>query len=206
MTKNFKLKTINEFINEEWGYTATLGLKKNKWEDIDPKQHPDELADEFYDLIKVAYAPIGGHIKVTKPSDVFKEPKWNAWKIVDVDNDPEADVVVFGQKTKFGTKSSGVGHDGGKDAKRAYLDDKGKTFKQSGNYGEVSKKFAEIMLKKYKVPTVDNEDDVRKILNRKDIEWHGEHPTDKNMPGKGWYTRTIAGERHEKILVGKPKV
>lgn len=207
MSKKFRIKTLYEFVNENLDerYTATIGLKKNKWEDIDPSEHPDELADELYDLIQLAYAPIGGHAKINKPSDVFAEPKWNAWKVIDVDADPEADVVIFGQKTKYGTKSSGVGHDGGKQAKRAYLDDKGKSFNTKGYYGEVSSKFAEIMLKKYKVPTVDDKDTVEKVINKK-VEWHGEHPTDKSMPGKGWYSRKIGGTMHAKILVGRPKV
>ena len=202
MSKKFQIKSLYEFLNE--GYTATLGLKKNKWEDINPKKHPDELADELYDLIQTAYAPIGGHAKVKKPSDVFAEPKWNAWKIVDVDSDPDADVVIFGQKTKYGTKSSGVGHDGGKQAKKAYLDDKGKSFNQNGYYGEVSSKFAEIMMKKYHVPVVDDEAKVRKVLG-KDIIWHGKNPNDPSLPGKGWYSRKIGGSMHTKILVGKPK-
>ena len=123
-------------------YTSSLGLKKNKWEEINPQKHPDELAREFFKLIDIAYKPIGGHIKVNSPKDVFKDPKWNYWKIVDVDDDPDADVVIFGNKGKYGIKTSGVGHDGGKQAKKAYLDDKGKEFNKKGFYGEVSKKFA----------------------------------------------------------------
>lgn len=205
MSKQFTIKSLRDFITED--YTATIGLKKNVWTDIKPDKHPSDLADEFYELINRAYAPIGGHIKVTKPSDVFKDKSWNAWKVIDIDKDPEADVLIFGKKTKFGTKSSGVGHDGSKLAKKAYLNYKGNSFHKPGNYCEVSKKFAEIMLKKYKVPTVDIEDDVKKILGKKrEITWYGAHPTDNSMPGNGWYSRKIAGNDHIKIMIGRPKV
>jgi len=203
MSKIFTIKTLNEFINEV--YTATLGLKKNKWEELNPSQHPDELADEFFDLIQNAYAAIGGHAKIHSPKDVFSEPRWNKWTVVDIDADPEADVLLFAQMTKFGTKSSGVGHDGTSVAKREYITAKGKAFNKSGYYGEVSQKFAEIMLKKYNVPVIDNHEDVEKILN-KTIEWFGEHPTDKSMPGNGWYKRKLGNEYHTKIMVGKPKI
>jgi hypothetical protein len=189
-------------INE--AYSSTLGLKKWKWAKVEPKDHPD-LADEFFDMIQTAYGPIGGHVKVRAASDVFKEKKWNMWKVIDLDEDPEADLVLFGQEGKYGAKSSGVGHDGSKAAKREYIDAKGKAFKKRGFYGEVSKVFAEIMLKKYDVPIVDNQEDVEKVLNKK-VEWLGEHPTDKSMPGKGWYRRKLGAEYQVKTLVGKPKI
>jgi hypothetical protein len=198
----FHIKSLKNYITEK--YSASLGLKKWEWETIDPKKHP-ELQDEFFELITLAYSAIGGHSKVNSPSDVFKDKDWNFWKIIDVDADPEVDVVVFGEKSKYGIKYAGVGHDGGKDAKREYLDARGKDLKMKGYYGEVSLKFAEILLKKYKVPTVDNKEDVERVTG-KSIEWHGEHPTDKSMPGKGWYTRTIGGHPHIKIMVGRPKI
>lgn len=197
------IKTFEDFINEK--YTASLGLKKNKWSGIE-KADKKELEPEFFDLISTAYAEIGGHLKVKSKEDVFKDPKWNYWKMIDIDEDPEADLIVFGQKGKYGIKYSGVGHDGQKISKRKYLDDRGKDLKVNGFYGEVSKKFAEILLKKYDVPTVDNEDAVRKILKKKDIVWHGAHPTKPDMPGNGWYERGISGNKQLKILVGRPKI
>ena len=202
MPKNFQIKTLNEFVKE--AYSSTLGLKKWKWAKVEPSKHPD-LADEFYDMIQTAYAPIGGHAKVQAPGDVFKDKKWNNWKVIDIDDDPDADVVLFAQDGKFGTKSSGVGHDGTRDAKKEYVDAKGKAFNQRGYYGEVSMKFGEIMLTKYKVPVVDNQEDVEKVLGKK-VEWFGKHPTDKDMPGNGWYRRKLGSEYHTKIMVGKPKI
>jgi hypothetical protein len=198
----FNIKSLETYIQEK--YSATLGLKRGKWEEINPKVHR-ELQDEFFELINIAYSAIGGHSKINKPSDVFADKDWNFWKIIDVVDDPAADIVVFGKKNRYGIKYAGVGHDGSREAKREYLDARGKDLKLKGYYGEVSLKFAEILLKKYNVPTVDNKEDVERVTG-KSIEWHGEHPTDKSMPGKGWYTRTIGGHSHIKIMVGRPKV
>jgi hypothetical protein len=198
----FKFQKLSNLIQEK--YSASLGLKKWKWVKVDPKTHP-QLADEFYDMIQNAYAPIGGHAKIQSPDDVFKDKKWNNWKVIDLDEDPEADLVLFGQQTQHGIKSSGVGHDDSKAAKREYLDTKGKELHKNGFYGEVSLKFAEILLKKYDVPVVDNQKDVEKVLGKK-VEWFGQHPTDTSMPGNGWYRRKLGNEYHTKILVGKPKI
>lgn len=199
----FKLESFEEFFLEK--YTATLGLKKNKWEDINPSDHPAKLADEFYELIQIAYQPIGGHVKIKTPSDVFKDPKWNSWELVDIDNDPEADLIIFSNQNKYGKKWSGVGHDGSKIAKKVYLNSRAQDLKKRGHYGEVSMKLAEILLKSYNVPVVSDRSKVEKILGKK-VKWYGKHPTDPDMPSTGWYSREIGGHEHIKILVGQPKI
>lgn len=195
--------SFSEFVNEK-NSGEVLKPKRGDWVKIDPKKHK-ELDDEFYDLIQTAYAAIGGHAKINKPEDVFKDKDWNYWQGSDIHNSPDLDIIIWGQKTKYGIKFSGVGHDGSKDAKKTYLNSRMKQLHQPGFYGEISGKLADILIGDKGVPTVDNEADVEKVLGKK-VEWSGEHPTDPNMPGKGWYTRTIGGKKHPKILVGKPKI
>ena len=197
-----KILTYDEYLFEKSG--DILKPKRGKWTKIDPKKH-SELDSELFDLIKTAYEPIGGHAKVNKPADVFADPEWDWWQGVDIHDSPDLDVIVWGKKTKYGIKFSGVGHDGKKDSKREYLDSRMKSLHQKGFFGEVSGKLAEILISSKGVPTVDDEADVEKILGKK-VEWHGEHPDDPNIPGKGWYSRTIGGKKHAKILVGKPKI
>ena len=43
-------------------------------------------------------------------------------------------------------------------------------------------------------------------IKGKDIEWHGKDPRNPNRSGDGWYTRNLGGNRHTKIMIGKPKV
>lgn len=198
-----KLKDLlNEIVKEDSG--EVFNPPKGRWMEIDPKAHKEELDDEFFKLISTAYQQIGGHAKIKGPGDVFNEPKWTYWKGIDIHGDPDFDVIVFGQKTPYGIKFAGVGHDGERDSKKAYMQAKSDELKLDGHYGEVSGKLAQNLMGAG-VPAITDKAEVEKVLG-KPVEWHGKHPTDSSMPGEGWYTREIGGTKHEKILVGKPKV
>lgn len=180
-----------------------LHPSKDRWVKIDPKKHK-ELSDEFFELISTAYADIGGHSKIEKPDDVFSDPDWTFWKGVDVHGSPDLDLIVWGQNTKYGVKFSGVGHDGEKDTKKKYLEQKAKDLSKLGFYNEVSGKLAEIMINKYNVPIVEDEAELRKLIPKM-TEFYGKHPTDDSMPGNGWYARNIGGHTHIKTVIGRPK-
>lgn len=197
-----KIKLYEEYIEE--GSGKLLLPKRNKWLKINPKTH-SELADEFFDLIQVAYSTLGGHAKVKSADDVFSDPKWTFWQGVDLHDSPDLDLIIWGQHTKYGIKFSGVGHDGKRDSTREYLDHKGGVLNKKGFYGEVSGKLADIMMLKYNVDSIDSEKDVKKLLGGRDITWHGEHPENPSSPGKGWYTRILGGTEHTKIMIGNPK-
>lgn len=198
------IPTYDQFILNELRSGEIFKPKRNKIIQFDPKKHP-ELASEMFDLISTAYAEIGGHVKVKSPEDVFADPDWNYWEGMDIHGTQDFDLVMFGQKTRYGVKYSGVGHDGTRDAKLNYLDSRGKDLKNLGFYVEVSGKIAEILIKKYGVPVVNDKDTVCKVLG-KPVDWNGTNPEDSNASGDGWYTRTIAGHPHTKILLGRPKI
>lgn len=197
-----KLLNFKEFINE--GSGDILQPPKGKWIQIDPRKHK-ELSGEFYDLIQTAYHEIGGHSKIKSQEDVFSDPDWNYWLGIDIHNSPDLDVIIWGQKTKYGIKFSGVGHDGEKDSKKKYLDHKIADLNKPGFYGEISGKLADILIGKHALPVVNDRAEVEKVLGKK-VDWHGKNPEDPNAPGDGWYTRILGGHSHAKILVGKPKV
>ncbi len=163
-----------------------------------------ELEKEFFDLITTAYAEIGGHAKINSPKDLAKQD-WDFWEGIDIHNTKDFDILMFGQKTRYGIKFSGVGHDGSGDAKRKYLDERGKDLKNLGYYVEVSGKVAQILLNKYNVPVVDNQQEVEKVLG-KPVKWIGPNPDDPGSKESGWYERSIGGHTHAKILLGRPKV
>ncbi len=177
--------------------------KRDVFTSFDHTKYP-ELSTEFFNLIQTAYAEIGGHLKVTTPNDVFKDPDWNFWAGVDLHDSPDFDLIMFGSKTKFGVKYSGVGHDGSKEAKRAYMDKEATDLKKMGYYSEVSEKLAEILINKYNVPIVDDPQTVEKVLGKK-VNWYGKNPDNPNASGHGWYGRMIGGRFINKIMVGKPK-
>jgi hypothetical protein len=198
------IKLYEEFIAEENKSGEIYKPKRNVPTIVDPIKHP-ELADEFFNLINTAYAEIGGHIKVKSPSDVFSDKDWDFWEGIDIHGTEDFDIILFGSKTKYGIKFAGVGHDGTKDAKRKYIDERGKDLHKPGHYIEVSGKLAEILIKKYGSPSVNTQADVEKVLG-KPVEWNGQNPEDPSASGVSWYTRKIAGHDHAKIMLGQPRV
>jgi len=169
--------------------------RKNKWITLS-KSDIKDISSEIFDWISIAYAPIGGHLKYSSPNDVesiqFAE-------IVDLDTDPEADLILFGKETRYGIKMIGVGHDGEKLSKRTYIQKSVDSLKKGGGYtyAEVSDKIADIFISKG-VQVISDEATIRKVLG-KDIEYHGEL---KGKQGYGWYSRKIAGKKKAKILIG----
>ena len=197
---------MSKFVSlENWLLEKTSGEVfnpvRNQPMEFDPRQHP-ELTDEFFDLINIAYQSIGGHVKVTKPSDILHHVEWNFWEGLDIHGTNDFDLVMFGQKTHYGIKFSGVGHDGEKDSKRAYLALRGKQLHELGFYAEISGKLAEILINTYNCPVLDDEEAARKVIPQ-NITWKGKVP---GLPGDGWYTRLIAGHPHDKTVVGRPLV
>jgi hypothetical protein len=202
------LITYEDFLNEAKAGDRSSGNifnpKRNKAVQFDHTKHP-ELAGEFFNLISIAYASIGGHVKIQSPKDVFSDPDWNWWEGVDLHGTKDFDLLMFGSKTKFGVKFAGVGHDGSSQAKRKYIEARAEDLVKPGYYIEVSGKIAEILINDYKCPIVDNEKDVEKVLG-KDVEWTGKCSENPNAPGNGWYDRKLGGHMHAKIMLGRPRV
>jgi len=194
------LFTFDEFLNERTS-GEIFNPKRGKIVKFNHKKYP-ELSGELFDLIATAYAEIGGHVKIKTPDDVFSDPDWNYWEGLDIHGNKDFDVVMFGKKTKFGVKFSGVGHDGEKNSKRAYLNARGEELIKPGYYIEVSGKIAEILIIKYNVPVVSDEVEVNLVLGKK-VEWIGDKG---GASGNGWYSRQLGGKKHDKILLGRPKV
>lgn len=194
------VKLFEQFISEKTS-GEIFNPKRGKIIKFNHKKYP-ELSGEFFDLISTAYAAIGGHAKIKSPEDVFADPDWNYWEGVDLHDTQDFDMIMFGKKTKYGVKYSGVGHDGSRDAKRKYISTRGKELNKLGYYIEVSGKIAEILLNSYDVPVVSDQAEAEKVLGKK-LEWIG---TKEGMPGNGWYSRKLGGQMHDKILLGRPKI
>jgi hypothetical protein len=196
-------KSYNDFLNER-SSGEIFEPKRGKPTKFDHTKYP-ELEDELFNLISTAYAEIGGHAKIKVPADVTANTKWDFWEGIDIHGSQDFDIIMFGQKTKYGLKFSGVGHDGTRDAKKAYMNQRGNDLKKIGHYIEVSGKIAEILIHKYKVPVVTDQATVEKVLGKK-LDWQGSNSEDPNATGNGWYIRTLGGHNHQKILLGRPKI
>ena len=180
-----------------------IDYPKGKYIQVTDPSELKDIQDQLFDLVQIAYAPIGGNVKISSPSDIL-DPNLTYWKVADIDADPELDVVSFGKNTKHGIKHTGMGHDGDRANIKNLLKHNTLELKTPSNYIEVSGPAFRVFIEIGGVPTIDDEETVRNILHGKELEWHGEHPTDPSKPGNGWYTRTIGGSEHTKIMAGIP--
>ena len=170
---------------------ASGQMPKGKWIRLSGKAL-DKFRDELIDLITIAYKPIGGHANYKSAGDI--QGSGHLWHAVDLDDDPSPDAVNIYKYKPTGTKSVGLGHDGSGKAKSSVIKNKVGNLKKQPFYAEVSGKMYKI-LKAKGVPIIDDEQTVRDVLKGKDIKWHG----------NGWYTRSIGGSSHKKIMMGFPK-
>lgn len=161
-------------------------------------QESPYLLQNLFDLVQIAYSPIGGHIKVRRPSDLIKELDFII--AIDIDADPEADALLMGKEKGRYIKFTTIGHDGVSGSKREAISHFVKLLKQGKAFSEVSGKMADLFFTKMRLKSVDDEDRVEKILN-KSVDWVGPHPEGKYPKNLGWYFRTIGGERVLKSLM-----
>ena len=178
---------------------------KGKYVEITDRDELEAVKDVLYKLISNAYASIGGNVKITNRDSIL-DPSIIYWKVADIDADPEIDVVAFGKETSYGTKHTGMGHDGVKSNIKNLLTQKTKELNMSGNYIEVSGPAHRAYVEVGGAPTVNDEETVRAILKGKELEWHGKHPDDPSKGGNGWYTRKIGGKKLTKIIAGVPAI
>jgi hypothetical protein len=88
---------------------------KHKWYLINKnKKH---FKNNLFTLVNIAYDSLGGHVTINEPDNI-ENNNINFWTAIDINNDPYADIVIFGKKTKFGIKISGFGHNFESDSKK----------------------------------------------------------------------------------------
>lgn len=167
---------------------------KDSWEDI---AHTRDRYDELAELIANAYKNVPGG-SLEDPLDIKKDPSMNYWMAIDNDQDPDCDAVIFGKKTKYGIKITGMGQDGTRAAKMEVIRTMLADLKNNGYYSEVSDSVMS-MLKG--IPYVNNKEDVEKILG-KTVTWIGKID---GLDTDGWYERDIHGHKKTKLLVGMPR-
>ena len=204
------LENWRKFLNEKkW---EDFENPKNQWTDIsssDIKGAQDpinvDLSDELYDLIHIAYEPIGGNFDFNNSGDLPGD--LDVWSAIDIDADPEPDALRAGWRGTAGIKLTVGGHDGTRPSKDAYIGKTAELLLKPGHYAEMSKKIADIMIKYYDIPAVTDPEKVQQVLgSNKQIRWLGPHPEGKHPGIDGWYTRDIGPNKDIlKIMLGNPK-
>ena len=203
-----EFESLHNWLSEQFGSGDItfnqLFRIKNKWVPVQQADKND-LVDDFFKLVDIAYAPIGGHLKVNGPEDLKRED-WDVWHAIDIDEDPDADVVLFAKRTPFGVKLIGVGHDGAKKSRMEALYQRADFLGKNGTYLEASGKTYMILRNKFNIDIVRDPKVVQAVLD-KPIQWHGRHPEGKNADphqNDAWYSRKIGDKIVTKIMMGKP--
>lgn len=200
--KNLIRKILKE---ETFNYLFQV---KNTWVELS-KEERNQLKHNMWDLVNNAYKIFPkGHPRIRGANDVYKDSEMTFWRASDHDDDPKADMVVFGRKTPYGIKISGVGHDGDILSRKEVMRQCADLLKQQGFFIEASGAVSKILLQMFKSPTVDTPEDVEKVLDKPIKKWLG---TIEDQAGYGWYVRDVdydgdGGNFLTKILIGKPNI
>ena len=203
----------NLIYEKKW---SDFNAPKGKVIDLSPADFKDrapegvrDLDDEIFDLIQNAYSDVElepgqyGNAKVRSPSDL--PAGYSVMYAADLDDDPDPD-YFRGGKIRGGRYKLGiVGHDGTQAAIQKYLETTAEMLK-SGAMAEMSGKIAHIMITRHGVPAVTSKEEVESLLG-KPVQWIGPHPEEKYASRygpeyDGWYSRSIGGGDHMKILLG----
>lgn len=160
------------------------------------------VANDVATMVNSVYGAMGAESDSTG-GDILK--RFTNMGIADVDDDPEPDAVVLYTNWGGSKKLSRAASDGSAAGKEATKKLMKKLLDEPGAWAEASGAPANILISKYNLPTVNDENIVRKLLaNVNDIEWHGKHPYGISY-GDGWYTRTLPnGKKSTKIIIGNP--
>jgi hypothetical protein len=187
------IRKILKEVRDEKTFHDLFG-EKGRWVELN-RSEAGEIKKNLYDLVTTAYSFDNGHVSVPTPESVTN---LKFWKAADIDNDPFADVVVFGRESRYGIKISGIGHNGDGYSRKQVVQHLAEILNTSGFWIEVSDRLAEVLLERYNVPIVDNQEDAEKVLGNPIQEWLG----------NGWYKRVVnkAGKVATEVLVGKPRV
>lgn len=172
----------------------TEDFPKNKWVYLTDEEK-EEFAKELFDLINLAYEPIGGHPNYKSPADIIGDERDADYMVIDLDDDPDFDAVKMSKSKAAGNKSVGMGHDGSGPAKSAAVNISATLLKMPGFYAEISGKLLDILSSKG-APIITDEDIIRKVLKGKEI----------TMNDDGTYSRSIDGKTFTKTLMGNPNV
>ena len=133
------IKTLTQYIAERDASVQSITKgKKRTWVKVPTRAlgKDNDVTKDIYDMITKTYAPIGGYVDFSKPSDLPSD--FTAWIGNDIDKDPDLDAVRFAKKGPGGTKFAGSATDGSPAAKKIMLNKTAKMLTQRGNYGELS--------------------------------------------------------------------
>ena len=172
---------------------ARVHLERKKWVKAPPRQFDLNQQEQIWTIYDLSYAKVGKHIS----SKSALMSNYDLFWVVDVEGDKEIDAFVSYSSTPFGKKIGLIGSDGTSEGRNAMLMKGAELLLKRGWYAEVDSRFARLLKKRLGVNHIQDEDQVRTILN-KPLEWDED---------KKCYTRNLEGKGEVvKYLVGMPTI
>jgi hypothetical protein len=172
-------------------------FKKGVWELLISDADKLEVSDTLMRLVSTAYAKttMGSFIRTRRdvlPSD---------WQVIDFDDDPELDAVIFYRGPRSserwaGHKIQGLGHDGSRQAKDRAINRISSLLATPGWWVESSHAMRSVLLR-VNAPAVTDQGVLRQLFNDPEL----------RMTDRTTYTRQLtSGETVEETVFGKPKL
>ena len=184
------LRDINNRMAEK---LARVHLERQKWVEAPPKQFDLDQQEQIWTIYDLSYSRVGKHIS----SKSALMNNYDLFWVVDVEGDSEIDAFVSYSTTRFGKKIGLIGSDGTKKSMNAMLAKGAELLLKRGWYAEVDARFARLLKKRLGVNHIQDEVQVRTIIN-KPLEWDED---------KKCYTRNLDGKGEVvKYLVGLPTI
>jgi len=146
------IKLLPLLSEEFFDIAQQVNKDKHDWVNLsEPQTMPMAKKDEklkfnLFDLVNDAYMTNLNmpHVGLQSVKDVFNN-KYDYWEAIDIDELPDAEIVIFGTK-RNGVKLSGIGHDGKPISKSILMKRKKELLRTRGYWQEASRRPAEILM------------------------------------------------------------
>lgn len=199
-----KLKHI---VNEKfYDIAKSVGKDKGDWLDLERNPIKKKVEMDFptrkniFDLVDNAYRSALGkpHVGVKSPDDVIGK-EYDYWEAIDINNDPEADAVLFG-KSRHGVKISGIGHNGEMMAKNEVIKFIVSQLHKNGYWVEASSPIADIL--KFKgAPIFTDREKIQKIFSDSEFtKWYDDGSYNRIINNK------LRNSSAREYIFGYPKI
>ena len=199
---------LTDLVSERFNDILNVTHKsKGEWVDMSEPEVKDLVKKDpvtkknIYDLITGAYVKALGepNKSIQSPNDVASE-KYPYWEAINIDDDPDADAVLFG-KQKNGVKISGIGHDGEQWSKSLLIHRLIKVLNTNGYWIEASEPVSDV-LKRGNAPIVSDRDKIKKLFpDSTEWEFFDDGSYTRNLPGDSMHSKTS-----KEYVFGNPKI
>lgn len=165
----------------------------------------EEVRTELFELVNSAYGDVGGHMNVSSPGALDNYDYW-FFNNPTLDKEGKIRSAAFASTTRNGSVKVSVFASDGSPAGKGFLMKAIKDILSRPNWwAELPDQAAAFFISRG-VPVVSSQEAVLMLLGRRvfnsNFEWHGHHPTKKNFPGEGWYSKDYAGSQSVRTILG----